>query len=101
MKSGVDDAPVAQAIMVDASQVYAVEGSAPVNPSYVPPSLPQFQNEGGAREFLLTQGFPAGLQDTFVETLTKIPLRFFILDDSGSMATNDGKRIVHSGSKKR
>jgi hypothetical protein len=101
MKSGVDTAPVAHAIMVDASQVYAVEGSAPVNPSYAPPALPQFQNEGGAREFMLTQGFPAGLQDTFVETLAKIPLRFFILDDSGSMATNDGKRIVQSGGKKR
>lgn len=90
---------VAQAIPVDDSllhvQAVAAQPSAPVQQA-----LPQFQNEGGAREFLSTHGFPSGLQDAFVESLTKLPLRFFILDDSGSMATNDGKRIVVSGGKK-
>jgi len=82
-------------------QGYAAEPTAPANPNYVPPTtLPQFQNEGGAREFLQGQGFPQGLQDSFIETLGKIPLRFFILDDSGSMAMNDGKRIVVSNGKK-
>ena len=82
-------------------QGYAAEPTAPINPNYVSAStLPQFQNEGGAREFLQGQGFPQGLQDSFIETLVKIPLRFFILDDSGSMAMNDGKRIVVSNGKK-
>lgn len=98
-----DLSPVAQAIPIDASVVHAhavaAEPSAPSAPER--PALPQFQNEGGAREFLSTHGFPLGLQDAFVDSLTKLPLRFFILDDSGSMATNDGKRIIVSGGKKR
>eukprot|EP01032_Pedospumella_encystans_P030262 gene30262-34154_t len=97
--------PVPHAVAVNDVHIhvqgYATDPSAPTNPNYVPAnSLPQFQNEGGAREFLQAQGFPKGLQDSFIESLSKIPLRFFILDDSGSMATNDGKRIVVSGGKK-
>ena len=86
-------------------QVVAAEASAPTNPNFVSQlpqssSLPQFQNEGGAREFLMQQGFPLGLQDSFVQSLKQLPLRFFILDDSGSMAMNDGKRIVSSQGKR-
>lgn len=81
-------------------QSYDANATAPINPQFVDEPLAQFQNEGGAREFLSTHGFPVGLQDTFVEALTKVPLRFFVLDDSGSMAANDGKRIVKSGGKK-
>lgn len=88
---------IPQAIVVDPSQVYSVDPSSPSAPS----ALPQFENEGGAREFLSTKHFPQGLQDAFIESLTKTPLRFFIIDDSGSMAANDGKRIVESGGKKR
>mmetsp|Transcript_13377 Transcript_13377/g.26743 ORF Transcript_13377/g.26743 Transcript_13377/m.26743 type:complete len:373 (-) Transcript_13377:92-1210(-) len=62
--------------------------------------IESFQNEGGAREFLSAQGFPAGLQDAFVESLRKLPMRFFIVDDSGSMSINDGKRVVTRGTKK-
>lgn len=91
---------VVQAFAVDESVVHAqaieAQPSAPVQSG-----LPQFQNEGGGREFLSINGFSSGLQDAFIESLTKLPLRFFILDDSGSMATNDGKRIVVSGGKKR
>jgi hypothetical protein len=57
-------------------------------------------NEEGARAFLRERGFPPGLQDAFVESLIKLPLRFFILDDSGSMATGDGKKVVASKGKK-
>lgn len=97
--------PVPHAVAVNDVHIhvqgYAADPSAPMNPGYLPSaSLPQFQNEGGAREFLQTQGFPKGLQDAFVDNLSKIPLRFFIIDDSGSMAINDGKRIVISGGKK-
>ena len=92
------------AVAVPVNDVHVVG----VQPSAPSVSVPQsntgnvqgFQNEGGAREFLSMQGFPQGLQDTFVESLRKIPLRFFIVDDSGSMSSNDGKRIVVSGGKK-
>lgn len=58
-------------------------------------------NEGGAREFLTAQKWPIGLQDTLVEGLHKVPIRFFICDDSGSMGTNDGNRIVSTGKGKK
>jgi hypothetical protein len=63
-------------------------------------ALPQFQNEEGAKEFLASQGFPIGLQDAFIASLSKLPLRFFIVDDSGSMSNNDGRKIVTTGGKK-
>lgn len=106
MSKFADSGPaVVHAVAVNDAQFHvhavAAEPSAPVNPDYVAPTTVQsFENEGGAREFLLGQGFPLGLQDAFVESLKKLPLRFFILDDSGSMATNDGKRIVISQGRK-
>jgi hypothetical protein len=46
------------------------------------------------------QGFPVGLQNTFISSLAKFPMRYFILDDSGSMGAEDGQRIVtHNGKK--
>jgi hypothetical protein len=62
--------------------------------------VPHQYNEEGARAFLSERGFPPGLRDAFVESLVKPPLRFFILDDSGSMATSDGKKVVASKGKK-
>ncbi len=47
-------------------------------------------NEGGAREFLMSNKWPAGLQDTFIKSLNNIGFRFFIVDNSGSMSTQDG-----------
>ena len=41
-------------------------------------------------EFLANERWPLGLQDIFIRNLDKVPLRFFICDDSGSMKSNDG-----------
>lgn len=90
---------LAHAVVVPNSDIFvdavAADPSAPSAPS-----LQQFQNEGGAREFLSAHGFPQGLQDSFIDALSKLPLRFFIVDDSGSMATSDGKKVTVSGGKK-
>jgi hypothetical protein len=51
-------------------------------------------NETSAREFLKGSGWPTGLIETCIKNLTKIPIRFFICDDSGSMITNDGHRNI-------
>lgn len=42
------------------------------------------------------------MSDTFVRNLSKIPIRFFVCDDSGSMSSNDGHKLVTiaNGSKK-
>ncbi|KAJ1439388.1 hypothetical protein B484DRAFT_391786 [Ochromonadaceae sp. CCMP2298] len=66
-------------------------------PSAPPQQLPTFGNEGGAREFLMQHQFPLGLQDAFISTMKNLPLRFFIIDDSGSMSQNDGNRFVEAG----
>ncbi len=54
-------------------------------------------NEPALRDYLTTNRWPKGLQDTFLRNLDKIPHRFFICDDSGSMSTSDGHRVITSG----
>jgi len=54
-------------------------------------------NVAGARDFLGRHGWPEGMQNALIKSLNKLPLRFFICDDSGSMLTNDGHRIMGSG----
>lgn len=83
--------------------------SAPSAPSApAPPSAPHssgesffqgIQNDGGAREYLSLYKWPPAMQEVFLQNLSKTPLRFFICDDSGSMATADGHRIVESNGK--
>jgi hypothetical protein len=46
-----------------------------------------------AKEYLTSCKWPKGLQDTFVKNLSKMPIRFFICDDSGSMNNDDGHRL--------
>jgi hypothetical protein len=62
-----------------------------------PNGLPCVQNEGAAKEFLSRCQWPESLQESFIQSVSKIPLRFFICDDSGSMETGDGKRVVPDG----
>lgn len=52
--------------------------------------------EQNVREQLDAYGWPRGLQETFLKSLSKNPIRFFIVDDSGSMASADGRRLVSS-----
>ena len=86
-------------------QAYAVNSNDPIEliSSNPPPyaSLTTSQEcqpeEGYTREFLSDRSWPTGLQKFLLKNVTKIPFRFFICDDSGSMACNDGKRLVGSG----
>ena len=50
-------------------------------------------NEEKARAFLHENAWPLGLQDALMKGLKKIPIRYIICDDSGSMTTNDGYRF--------
>ena len=55
-------------------------------------------NEDGARQFLNKHKWPVGFQSILVSQITeKIPLRFFICDDSGSMFEDDGQHLVSNG----
>ena len=48
-----------------------------------------------AREFLSSNKLPYGIQEQFIRTLKEVPMRYFILDDSGSMCINDGRRVLN------
>lgn len=51
-------------------------------------------NEAAARSFLTRNNWPSGLQQTFIDSVTRCPMRYMIVDDSGSMATEDGNRRI-------
>jgi hypothetical protein len=82
-----------------------------VNPAFDAPSAPMFDappsvndvnggmvvDEVATREYLTAKGWPPGLQSYLLRNVQKMPYRFFICDDSGSMSTNDGHRLVGSG----
>lgn len=53
-------------------------------------------DEVAAKEYLSSCKWPVGLQHTFLRNLSKIPIRYFVCDDSGSMSTSDGHRLVHN-----
>lgn len=50
-------------------------------------------NEGAARDYLRSRSWPDGLQDALLQGLKKLPVRFFICDNSGSMTTMDGMKF--------
>ena len=50
---------------------------------------------------LNNEGWPKGLQESLINSCAKYPFRFFIIDDSGSMQTNDGHRIVLQASNRQ
>lgn len=70
-------------------------------PSAAPADWKNLQNEGGAREFLEQHHWPVPLQDAFLQSVARVPMRFFICDDSGSMQASDGCRIVQIGDKSK
>ena len=42
-------------------------------------------DETAVKTFLTSKNWPAGLQDVIVKGLEKIPIRYFICDDSGTI----------------
>lgn len=76
----------------------------PVEDEFVAPEAPgQFGADlDAANRFLEENGWPAGLRASIAPTLDKQMLRFMIVDNSGSMQSDDGERVVsdHKGGKK-
>lgn len=58
-------------------------------------------NEIRGKQFVQRYDFTPGLQHILYKSCQKIPIRFFIVDDSGSMSNNDGHRVVGEGSNKK
>lgn len=57
--------------------------------------------ERRGREFLQQNHWPIGLQSGLIRSCQKYPLRYFIVDDSGSMSTSDGRRVAGTGKQAR
>jgi hypothetical protein len=57
-------------------------------------------DEQSASVFLSNHGWPTGLQRALFRNIALIPMRYFICDDSGSMVTGDGHRLVGEGARK-
>ena len=53
-------------------------------------------NETAGSKFLSDSNWTRGMQSAFFASCKKIPIRFFIVDDSGSMVTQDGTRIIRT-----
>jgi hypothetical protein len=68
----------------------------------LPPRTNIFDNrsdDNNAKQYLNHHGWPTGMQNALLKSTAKVPLRFFIIDDSGSMITNDGHMLTGVGSK--
>ena len=64
-----------------------------------PPYEPAFPDyKARAEAFLSQHEFPTGLMQSIIASISKVPLRFLIVDDSGSMeAFNDGHLLYGKG----
>jgi len=67
---------------------------APVRP--LPPP-----DDASAIQILQSYGWPEGLKKQFLSSVAKMPIRFIIVDNSGSMMGNDGQRLVQQGGQAR
>eukprot|EP01039_Chlorochromonas_danica_P002769 gene2769-3023_t len=47
--------------------------------------------------FLRRYQWPEGLQMELLHSCRRIPLRFYVVDDSGSMISDDGRRVISQG----
>lgn len=70
---------------------------------FVAPEAPgQFSADiAGADKYLEEHGWPEGLRKSLTNSLDSNIMRFFIIDNSGSMSTDDGNRLVSAGGKNR
>ena len=50
---------------------------------------------------MTVNNWPIGLQNIFLRNLDKIALRYFIIDDSGSMCASDGHKYIGTGLNKK
>lgn len=64
-------------------------------------TLHQVLDHQGAVSYLTNHGWPMGLQQALLKNLERIPMRFFICDDSGSMSCSDGHRLVGEGGRRQ
>ena len=91
-----DNIPIAYAVPADSSfpptPPHPPSGGGPDKPPPAAPmasALPHVEiDEVAVRQFLSARFWPTGLQNVLLKGLAKAPMRFMIIDDSGSMSAN-------------
>mmetsp|Transcript_2295 Transcript_2295/g.4115 ORF Transcript_2295/g.4115 Transcript_2295/m.4115 type:complete len:364 (-) Transcript_2295:250-1341(-) len=79
-----------------------VDTSGPSHFAPPAPPPPTYQRDfSAATDFLTRQNWPLGLQKAFIASCAKFPIRFMIVDDSGSMMTNDGHYLLDTKAGKK
>lgn len=92
-----EESRVVEALEVkEASSTYPAYSSASDTVTYTP-TLETYFNEEKCRLFLAEQQWPTGLVDEYVRGLSACPMRFFLIDDSGSMNASDATRLIRKG----
>jgi hypothetical protein len=94
VKGAIEELPISPARKKKPALAAAKSDSAENKNSILKPP-----NEKRAKEFLTKHQWPSGIQDALVKSCKKIAVRYVITDDSGSMMTNDGHRMVGVGTK--
>eukprot|EP01035_Chromulina_nebulosa_P019852 gene19852-25802_t len=61
-------------------------------------SLKRPPNVDRANNFFDKHNWPVGFREEVYKSCKKVAMRFYIIDDSGSMITNDGKRVAYTES---
>ena len=84
-------------LKMQSNPAYSTINSAEIQQISAPSALRGEQ----ACHYLTTHGWPQGLQTAYIRNLEKLPMRFFIVDDSGSMVASDGHRLVGEGANRR
>ena len=72
-----------------------------VRSSFRAGEAPASFDEGACRRYLFEHGWPLGLQSALIGSVQKVPIRYVICDDSGSMMTTDGNKVVGTGNASR
>jgi Mg-chelatase subunit ChlD len=75
---------------MDGKQAFSKPGTADLPPAYGEVAF----DERGARQFLQNNGFPLGFVNAVIRSRQTFAQRYWIVDNSGSMASADGQRLA-------
>lgn len=97
------DIPVAYALALDASAPVNAHppsgGKHAISRVTIPSKTEGTDLSEHATRALMDQGFSRGLAEAMALNILTFPLRIWVVDNSGSMASTDGSRLVETSSK--